>query len=63
MKTSLNNNYKHYYFTVTYNIMFTATSLEGAKDMVKEALPLQKELHEDLSAPTIKLEEMVVEQL
>ena len=43
--------------------MFTATSLESAKDMVKEALPLQKELHEDLSAPTIKLEEMVVEQL
>ena len=63
MKRSLNNNYKHYYFTVTYNIMFTATSLESAKDMVKEALPPQKELHEDLSEPTIKLDEMVVEQL
>jgi|APGre2960657404_1045060.scaffolds.fasta_scaffold86254_1 predicted DNA-binding ArsR family transcriptional regulator len=63
MKTSLNNDYKHYYFTVTYNIMFTATSLESAKDMVQQALPSQEELHEDLSEPTIKLDEMVVEQL
>jgi hypothetical protein len=63
MKRSLNNDYKHYYFTVTYNMMFTATSLESAKDMVQQALPPQEDLHEDLSEPFIKLEQMVVEQL
>lgn len=46
---------KHYFFTVTYDVMFTAASEESAYDMVINSLPEQDKFHEDVSGPNIEL--------
>jgi hypothetical protein len=49
---------KHYFFTITYDVVFTASSEESAYDMLENAIPKQDEFHEDVSDANIELTEI-----
>lgn len=46
---------KNYFFTVSYDVVFTASSEESAYDMLLNGLPKQDQFHEDFSIANIEL--------